>query len=314
MHSVLTEMGEELASTAYVEYWSRDEYMHIDAHADIDEVEFEMLDSDTSALRCPMMGHVLYLDVLREELYGPTCVFPGTNIGWDYKYKYNNNNNYDEQTRARTSYNGTKEQGVELVTVPAVQGRVLRFPGSAMHAVPKPAHRWLLSDEENDRLTKLDEDDDDDDEESRAVLLFNTWREPPQGVSGDYATGVMPDGIELDEEDMQEHIASLEEEFYSEWEEEYGVDAERVLCKPQCEWKEVEIQEHDHSNCNGSSETEGEAQVVRIGLMGKKERRVYAGSNVRLRGPFESVRSALEEKSIPTRFHLSEEEQESKET
>jgi hypothetical protein len=42
-----------------VEYWSRSQYIHLDAHADIDENTLK----EEGVLRCPRHGHVLYLQV-----------------------------------------------------------------------------------------------------------------------------------------------------------------------------------------------------------------------------------------------------------
>ena len=72
--SALIEMND---STRLVEYWSRDEYMNIDAHADIDEATLQ----DESVIRCPQVGHVLYLQI-QNGLHCPTCVFPSERIGW----------------------------------------------------------------------------------------------------------------------------------------------------------------------------------------------------------------------------------------
>ena len=103
--SYLREIGDD---APLVEYWSRQEWRHIEAHRDVDE----KLAADGGSLRCPRHGHVLYLQV-GSRVRGPTCVWEG-----DYV-----------------------EQG--LVAVPAVEGRVLRFDGDLAHAVPKPADVWL---------------------------------------------------------------------------------------------------------------------------------------------------------------------------
>jgi len=192
-----------------VEYWCRQEHLNLEAHADIDEVFFErhcngkLGDNDdssfissSSGFRYPTVGHVLYLT---EPTLGrgPTCVFPPTT---------NNNNtkttttNYDDAVVVRTEEDDDAstdtttspiaEEISHVITVPAVVGRVLRFPGNALHAVPKPAHVWfsedgaatiIMDDKDEDEGDEGDwdyDDDDDDDDAERSVILFNTWEAP----------------------------------------------------------------------------------------------------------------------------------------
>ena len=91
-----------------MEYWSRQEWKHIEAHADVDE----KLAAGGGPLRYPEHGHVLYLEV-GPKVQGPTCVWEGG------------------------AFDGA------MTTVPAVPGRVLRFQGKLQHAVPRPADVWL---------------------------------------------------------------------------------------------------------------------------------------------------------------------------
>jgi hypothetical protein len=292
--SALIEMGDK---TRRVEYWSRDEYMNIDAHTDIDEAMLE----DDGVVRCPLVAHVLYLQV-KDGLHGPTCVFPKERIGWGL----------DE----------AEEDKKDLVIVPAVVGRILRFQGSAMHAVPNPAHRWLLSKQEEKVLRKEeeeencdqvidndeewleddlydndddddDDDDDNDDEVERSVLLFNTWLddEPgPRGVDGDIATGALPEGIELSEEDAAAFLKSQEAQILAEWEHEYGKNGQQIRCNPFSEWESVDVQDIDID----TSSTVGE---VHVSLMGMENRRLYPEKYARLKGPQEVIRTALSEDS-----------------
>ena len=280
--SALTEMGDK---TKLVEYWSRDEYMNIDTHADLDE---SMLEQE-ARIRCPLVGHVLYMQV-KADIRGPTCVFPEEKVGWGQQ-------ELDEDKK--------------LVIVPAVEGRILRFPGSAMHAVPNPTQRWLMSmEEENALRTKEyrndheDEDEEDymyDDEEiERSVLLFNTWpdEEPgPLGVNGDIATGALPDGIELSEEDAAAFLKSQEAQILTEWEEEYGKNGHEVRSNPFAEWVSVPI--------NKDNETVGSLDEINVPLMGRESRRLYSKPSVRLQGPKEKIGAALTESSRVSAFHLS---------
>jgi len=293
IHSFLSTLGDK---TQKVEYWSRDEYINIDAHADIDEVELE----DENTIRCPEMGHVLYL-VVKKGLKAPTCVFPTKLSGWG------TNDNMDN--------NILLSSNVKLVTVPAIQGRVLRFPGSAMHSVPRPAHRCLLSEEE-DRLLQEEEErdendffDDEDDYEDeneeveRSVLLFNTWPddEPgPTGVGGDYASGALPDGIELNEEDTLSFLQSEESWRLSQWEEEYGVNATKIHCNPQDQWKAIEVLEEAIAGDDEDFNTES----IRVRLMGDKKRRLFSQKFGHLLGSSKILKKALTEERMPTLIQL----------
>jgi hypothetical protein len=284
MDSALTAMGD---NTKLVEYWSRDAYMNVDAHADIDEVMLE----EEEKIRCPLIGHVLYLEV-KDGIRGPTCVFPDVLTGWAL----------NEQDKI----NNEKE----LVIVPAVQGRVLRFPGSAMHAVPHPAHRWLLSKEEQKALREKEEncekdadnddewlDEDDDDEIERSVLLFNTWadEEPgPQGVNGDIATGALPEGIELSKEDAAAFLKSQEEQFLADWEDDYGKGYRAIRCNLFSEWETVDIQDMKQA-CSLFDSTC--LETVNVSLMGTKKRRLYPKQYAALQGPIKQIDAALREAS-----------------
>ena len=126
----------------YAEYWSRDEWKHIEAHSDVDE----RLAAATSTLRFPNWGHVLYLSV-GASVRGPTCVF-------------------SVSSGAQLSAAGSAGCAV----VPAVEGRLLRFHGSLLHAVPAPHDVWFQPFTSKPPRTA---------ETRRSVVLFNTWDEPP---------------------------------------------------------------------------------------------------------------------------------------
>ena len=303
--SALIEMGDK---TKRVEYWSRDEYMNIDAHADIDEAFLE----DEGTVRCPLVGHVLYLQVKR-GLHAPTCVFPNEKLGWGL----------NEAAAAEAETDSVEK---ELVIVPAVEGRILRFQGSAMHSVPNPTHRWLLSKQEESQLRKedaiCDEDDGDDgddwseeddiyeDEEDeeieRSVLLFNTWADDkpgPRGVNGDIATGALPEGIELSKEDVEAYLKSQEALILSEWEEEYGENGEHIRCNPVSEWKTVYV-EATGTRATQPQQDNHETCELNVSLMGMEQRRLYPKKYVNLIGDKESIETALEEDSKVSILHL----------
>jgi hypothetical protein len=192
-----------------VEYWCRQEHLNLEAHADVDEVFFERYcnnnnnnnnnnnksDSsssssrdDNSGFRYPTTGHILYLTKPTLGL-GPTCVFPPDNAS----------SNGTDDTNSRIT-----ESISSVVTIPAVPGRVLRFPGNALHAVPKPADVWFSNDDddhEEEEEEDADEDDDEDwddedeDDEERSVILFNTWEQTDDNDDNDDLNNVGPIGV-----------------------------------------------------------------------------------------------------------------------
>jgi hypothetical protein len=152
LDAILTEMGD--STSEYVEYWSRQEWRNIEAHADVDENLAKYQDQLSGGqanepFRYPNKGHVLYLKV-GTEVRGPTCLFPNHTSG------------------------GELAKGkVELVTIPAVNGRLLQFAGNLLHAVPRPTDIWFLPFVQGAPIF-LPED-----KYGRSVILFNTWTEMP---------------------------------------------------------------------------------------------------------------------------------------
>jgi hypothetical protein len=148
-HALVSILDELNDPSPYVEYWCRQEWRHIEAHADVDEF---LAKSGNPRFRYPTHGHVLYLQ-LGTQVKGPTCIFEDCSSGGDLV------------TRTEVS----------LVTVPAVEGRLLRFPGHALHAVPRPTDMWLLPFVQGSP-------DFNPSQFERSVVLFNTWQDPPLGV------------------------------------------------------------------------------------------------------------------------------------
>lgn len=142
--SFLTAVGD---ASPLVEYWCRQEWRHIEAHADVDEA----LASSSGTLRFPESAHVLYARV-GSEVQGPTCVW---------------------EPDAEADAHGDGRFG-SLTTVPAVAGRVLRFRGDLVHAVPRPADVWLAP----FVINKSGREEDF----CRSVILFNTWGAAPLDV------------------------------------------------------------------------------------------------------------------------------------
>ena len=269
-----------------VEYWSRQQHVHMDVHADVDEQELH----EEERLRYPECGHVLYLSVgstatattTSDNLRGPTCVFPHQLGGWT---THTNSNTH------------------VMVTVPAVPGRVLRFPGRAMHAVPKPAHRFLLDDEEERRLLEELEfqavanvDEDTSRSGERSVILFNTWsREGPRGVDEDYSSESFTGS-----KSKAQRVAG--------WHQAYGPDCQELGCQPRSQWEPVDIvaDQHDDDISESSDPTNPTFTTpVRLPLMGWKERRLHPKKKVQLTTS-SSLRSGLDEVWQPRSYELVE--------
>ena len=144
LDSFLTKVGD---AGRFVEYWRRSTWAHVALHRDIDEKL-----ARSGVYEHPTHGHVLYLEV-GPLVRGPTSVLWRDGGGQSF-----------------------------LTTVPAVRGRVVRFNGSLLHAVPRPHDAWLahttLAPERNYSLLPPEAP-----ERRRDVLLFNVWAErPPSGI------------------------------------------------------------------------------------------------------------------------------------
>ena len=144
LDSFLTKVGD---AGRFVEYWRRSTWAHVALHRDIDEKL-----ARSGVYEHPTHGHVLYLEV-GPHVRGPTSVLWRDGGGQSF-----------------------------LTTVPAVRGRVVRFNGSLLHAVPRPHDAWLahttLAPERNYSLLPPEAP-----ERRRDVLLFNVWAErPPSGI------------------------------------------------------------------------------------------------------------------------------------
>lgn len=154
MNDILWKLYPEGNTTWYVEYWKRQTWNHILAHADMDEglrKEQEEKGIMNEPFRHPTIGHVLYLK-LGTKVKGPTCVWGNG-----------------------TSFGGTLlEAGqTDMYIVPAVESRLLRFQGELLHAVPRPADLWLHPTHETEQGPDYE----------RMVLLFNLWPTLLQGTT-----------------------------------------------------------------------------------------------------------------------------------
>ena len=273
-----------------VEYWSREEYLNIDAHADVDEGALE----DEGEIRCPTFGHVLYLQA-DESVRGPTFVFDKME-GWE---------------RGESQDNGGASN-TEMVTVPCVPGRVLRFDGRAMHAVPKPFDRYLLAEEEEKSLREEEAElyGDEDDDELRSVLLFNTWSDgpPPRFVDADYFSGALPLGIEIeftendDENDGATNICDEDSDMVV-----GGNDDVEMLCNSVQEWEDVAINTIVPRGEGAEFDDEDDTSV-NVNLMGNKQRRCHPTRRAAMQLPLPSQTfiEAVSDAKQPSRFVISD--------
>jgi hypothetical protein len=268
--SVLTSVGDV---SNIVEYWSREHYINIDTHADVDEKRL----LHESRILCPKQGHILYLSV-DTNLLGPTFIFPNKLEGWGTE-------------------RSTKTKIIEMITVPALQGRLVRFNGRAMHAVPKPVDRWLLSDvdekllreKENDEAQRFTDNkkskDSIDHKDLRHVLLFNTWDYGPAYVDEDPAFS--GDGNDL----------------ISQWQSKYGKCAEKIVCNDLSNWSEAMI-----TDAEIDDDYINEYDTIRINLMGSKKRRCHLKPYTKLSGvSIDTIRAAITEPERPSRVLLQNE-------
>ena len=154
IHSLLTSINDV---APIVEYWWRDEWINLELHRDLDE----KLALENGPHRCPNHAHVLYLDV-GELAQGPTIVLT------------------DSAEKNSQSFE-------KISVIPAVAGRLLRFEGHMMHAVPRPSLAYLDPDQGGSNLelwSRQRSDENSDLALRRSVLLFNTWTDsPPVDIS-----------------------------------------------------------------------------------------------------------------------------------
>ena len=268
----------------YVEYWTRQEWRHIEAHADVDENlakhidKNNGIDTDDDFLqtkyattyheqyghRYPTYGHVLYLQV-GSEVRGPTCVFPGRSSGGDLLKAM--------QDEGECSDNGDGGE-VQLSIVPAVKGRLLRFDGRDLHAVPRPTDIWMLP------FVKGGAEYEPEKQWGRSVILFNVWpgdEEPPLDVPLDTTS------------DEDEAVAT-----------------DAPLCNEFPNWNEVKTTAKEFSAEDASAAEPN--QSVKLWLLGNDRRRDYPMRTVPLLAPIEggrdAVRKALSEEQDVTELWL----------
>jgi hypothetical protein len=193
----------------------------------------------------------------RKVAWGSVTKIPSLNREEEYVVDVENYWNEDKKQQ-HGWIEHDKEATEEMVIIPAVTGRLLRFDGRAFHSVPKPPERYLMSEKELKHYLKAEEEQCEDDEywdgdfeeeeteldNLRSVLLFNTWpvgSSGPRGMFQDKVTLDVPDGIEIGGGVDEGYLKQLEEERHEDWQDEYGDDFEDVWCNDIDEWKSVAI-------------------------------------------------------------------------
>lgn len=267
LDSILTELDGPAPDPAdggrrqYVEYWARQEWRHIEAHADVDE--FAAKEEEGGArggfapgpdgFRYPTHGHVLYLSV-GSSVSGPTCVFPFRRSGGDL-LREGDGADEEEATCA-----AGQQGGVELFVVPARPLRLLRFPGSALHAVPRPHNIWTLP------FVMGAPEYEPEEEWGRSVILFNVWEdEPPKGVALNEGVGHEGGGTK-------------------------DVPVDTAPCRPRSDWQPAPAFDLDGE--------EGGRVSAKVWLLGNERRRDHAMRTVKLSAPEEIDRILAEKAKV----------------
>lgn len=255
LDAVLTEMGDTANETnqQYVEFWARQEWRHIEAHADVDENLAKEQDAGVSignGFRYPVNGHVLYLKV-GSDVQGPTCIFPGRSTGGDLVAK------------------SSDSKAVEVVTVPAVSGRLLRFEGSFLHSVPRPADLWFLP------FVRGTPEFTPEDKYVRSVILFNTW-----------------DGSVAPPKDVHSGREACVQMY------------EKSLCNTYLDWNpSFTSTPAKITNAGMKGEELKFGKPAKIWLLGNERRRNNAMRTIKLAAP-ENARDAFLESSTVSKFNL----------
>ena len=140
-----------------------------EAHADQDEGTFnKALQSGIPEpkVRHPLFGHVLYLEQGSESLLeAPTLVFANASTGGDMILKKFNSLDQVDMEDPWILDN------VELLAVPNLPGRLIRFNGNLLHSVPRPANLYLMPSDPRRAKDRRSEPE----LFGRSVLLFNLW-------------------------------------------------------------------------------------------------------------------------------------------
>jgi hypothetical protein len=228
--------------------------------------------------RYPMNGHVLYLQV-GTDVKGPTCVFPGRSSGGELLQSNCPIANANDKDQCSYDKNQMREaDNVQMIVVPAVSGRLLRFNGADLHAVPRPHDLWMLP------YISGSSEFEPETVWGRSVILFNVWpgdEDPPLDVP-------------LDAPADLEEVGSI------------VIEKEKSpFCNSFSDWKAVPPSQPKQTQRTVESQSN---QSVKVWLLGNERRRGYPMRTVPLLSPTEGgrevVREALSEDSNVTELWL----------
>ena len=254
LNSVLKQLRDE---SPFVEYWWRDSWEHVEAHEDVDEFRFEQ----TGERRYPTNAHVLYLTT-GSAVRGPTCVW----------------------ARAEEQTGHSRRDFGALAVCPASRGRLLRFDGELMHAVPRPTLRWLPPATRSQALSRQGAASRED--AIRSVVLFNTWEERPDDVGS-------ADGAA----DPEAVIRSIAASFSSP-----KIDAlVEVMQEPDYDaqpFEDWQLVEPVHKGNGHRADRAEEPEIIKIALLGGEARRGQAERAHEMAAPEGLADSLLEESTV----------------
>ena len=259
LQSVLCALKDD---STWCEYWWRDSWEHVEAHEDVDEYLFE----SSGKRRHPTNAHVLYLTV-GPAVRGPTCVW---------------------SCAEEPPLHGRVDFGA-LTTVPALSGRLLRFDGELMHAVPRPSLRWLpTTARASGRAASKASNKPTKDDLVRSVVLFNTWSEPPLDVPA-------ADGAADPEAVIRELAASFSSPKIDALVE---VMAEPdTECRPFDDWVEAEVSQRAAHDTQGDDNL----QTMKVSLLGEANRRGQDDKTLEMPAP-DGLADALTAEAAVTSF------------
>lgn len=290
LDAILSEMdGEEAVGDKkqYVEYWTRQEWRSIEAHADVDEFRAKEEDSSVTAAadlislgpdgyRYPKYGHVLYLQV-GSNVRGPTCIWPGRRSGGELlrDVRVSTEPKEDEgDAEGITDEESCNAAAniVEMLIVPALRGRLLRFPGSALHAVPRPHDFWFLP------FVMGSASHTPAEAWGRSVVLFNIWEDdPPKGVSLNSGEGHKDEPVEGTGEE----------------------DVGKLHCRAKVDWKPMSIS-------GVANDADDEIVPAKVWLLGNERRRDHPMRTVKLSASIR-IQDALAEEELVSRVWMDNE-------
>ena len=192
IETLLVALGDD---SRWVEYWGRPRWSSVPAHFDCDEGGLVR----RRERQHPTSGHVLYLDV-PPDVRGPTVLWRPVARGSE---------------GGGSSSDGN--EGAKVFTVPAVSGRLLRFSGSWVHGVPRPAREYI------------GEGDDDEEEGEEAEASSEEEEQGEEQDEGEEEEDEEEDGEEEGEEEGEEDEGKEEEDDEEEEGEEEEEEVRRLV-------------------------------------------------------------------------------------